>query len=155
VAPAGFAVGLLAIPGLPMPCVVVTTDTTGTCAYLMDDEVVVSVLSLGRAGRPAPLARPRTPVIYRPESAVFWMFVVALLVGIVALLQDSAVTVHETMDGQLALGPIWLAFIVFLVWLMFKFDPFRSVRRWCSPHPCSPGSRTRCYSACSSDSAST
>lgn len=34
-------------------CVVVTTDTTGSCAYLMDDDVVVSVLSLGRAGRPA------------------------------------------------------------------------------------------------------
>lgn len=78
----------------------------------------------------APLARPRTPVIYRPESAVFWVFVVALLVGIVELLEDSAVTVHETMDAQLALGPIWLAFIVFLVWLMFKFDPFRSVRRY-------------------------
>lgn len=35
-------------------CVVVTTDTTGTCAYLMDDDVVVSVLSLGRAGQPGP-----------------------------------------------------------------------------------------------------
>lgn len=83
------------------------------------------------APAPAPVAPlARTPVIYRPESAVFWVFVVALLLGIVELLLDSAVTIHETMDAQLVLSPIWLGFIVFLVWLMFTFDPFRSVRRY-------------------------
>ncbi|MCV7226770.1 hypothetical protein [Mycolicibacterium komossense] len=35
-------------------CLVVTTDMTGTCAYLMDDDVVVSVISLARPGQPAP-----------------------------------------------------------------------------------------------------
>ncbi len=77
-----------------------------------------------------PTVSVRTPVIYRPESAVFWLFLIALFVGTFVLLDDSAVTINETLDAQIALGPIWLGFIVFLVWLMFKFDPFRSARQY-------------------------
>jgi hypothetical protein len=47
-------------------CVVVTDDLTGTCAYLADDDVVVSVIAFGDPGHPvvpladivSPLARP-------------------------------------------------------------------------------------------------
>jgi hypothetical protein len=35
-------------------CVVVTESLTGTCAYLTDDDVVVSVIALGDADHPAP-----------------------------------------------------------------------------------------------------
>ncbi len=34
-------------------CVVVTTEATGSCAYLVDDDVVVSVISVGHPGQPA------------------------------------------------------------------------------------------------------
>lgn len=35
-------------------CVAVTTSATGTCAFVHDDDVVVSVVSLGTPGQPAP-----------------------------------------------------------------------------------------------------
>ena len=35
-------------------CVAVADNRTGTCAFLADDEVVVSVLALGDAEHPAP-----------------------------------------------------------------------------------------------------
>ncbi|MCX2930155.1 hypothetical protein ORI20_07710 [Mycobacterium sp. CVI_P3] len=35
-------------------CVVVTASATGTCAFLHDDDVIVSVLSLAEPGQPAP-----------------------------------------------------------------------------------------------------
>lgn len=35
-------------------CVVVTDSATGTCAVLHDDDVIVSVISLGEPGHPAP-----------------------------------------------------------------------------------------------------
>jgi RsiW-degrading membrane proteinase PrsW (M82 family) len=69
-------------------------------------------------------------VLYRPESAVFWLFVVALILSVFSLLADDGAAINETLDAQLALGPLWLAFIVFLVWLILKFDPFRSARQY-------------------------
>jgi protease PrsW len=75
----------------------------------------------------APLRRA---VVYRPESAVFWLYVVALLAGIFGLLLGYGGAIHETMAAQFVLGPLWLAFIAFLIWLMYKFDPYRSVRRY-------------------------
>ncbi|WP_264067647.1 PrsW family intramembrane metalloprotease [Mycolicibacterium komossense] len=77
-----------------------------------------------------PTTVARTPVVYRPESAVFWVFLAALVIGILELLESSAVAVHETLDAQIALSPIWVGFIVFMIWLMLKFDPFRSVRAY-------------------------
>lgn len=77
--------------------------------------------------QPKPV-RLRVPVVYRPESAVFWLFVLTLVVSTVMLLADEAGAIKETLDAQVALAPIWLAFIVFLIWLMAKFDPFRSAR---------------------------
>ncbi|MCX2930156.1 PrsW family glutamic-type intramembrane protease [Mycobacterium sp. CVI_P3] len=75
-------------------------------------------------------AELRPAVIYRPESAMFWLYVIALLAGILGLLVGDGGAIHETMAAHLALAPVWLAFIVFLVWLMYKFDPYRSVRRY-------------------------
>jgi RsiW-degrading membrane proteinase PrsW (M82 family) len=75
----------------------------------------------------APLRRP---VVYRPESALFWLYVVAVVIGAFGLLLEYGGAIHETMTAELLLSPIWLAFIVFLVWLMYKFDPYRSVRNY-------------------------
>lgn len=72
----------------------------------------------------------RRPVVYRPESAVFWLYVTAVVVGILALLLDYGPSIHETLRAEIALAPVWLAFMAFLVWLIFKFDPFRSVRQY-------------------------
>jgi hypothetical protein len=50
-------------------CVVVTTDATGTCAYLVDDDVVVSVISVGRAGHPAlPITDVVAPMAKKDKS---------------------------------------------------------------------------------------
>ncbi|CAN5365414.1 hypothetical protein BH10ACT9_BH10ACT9_24790 [soil metagenome] len=44
-------------------CVVVTDDLTGTCAYLFDEDVVVSVIALGDADHPAlPIAEVVGPL---------------------------------------------------------------------------------------------
>lgn len=74
-------------------------------------------------------AAPR-PVLYRPDSAVFWLFVAALVVGILGLLGDFGPAISDTLNTQLALAPVWLGFIAFLLWLILKFDPYRSVRRY-------------------------
>jgi protease PrsW len=70
----------------------------------------------------------RRPVLYRPESAVFWLYVVSLATGIVVVLLQEGGNFGEAFGSQLAFAPFWLAFMTFLVWLMFKFDPYRSVR---------------------------
>lgn len=72
----------------------------------------------------------RPAVVYRPESAVFWLYAVALLVGIMAVLINYGEAFHETFAAQLVLAPAWLALMAFLVWLMFACDPFRSVRQY-------------------------
>lgn len=76
--------------------------------------------------------RPQAPlpVVYRPESAVFWVFVAALIVGTFALLDDSGAVIRATLDAHLDLAWLWLLFIGFMVWLLFRFDPFRSGRRY-------------------------
>lgn len=79
------------------------------------------------------IAQPvsRTPVVYRPESAVFWVYVAALTIGSYVLVTSLGQAFHETMDAHLQLGAIWAAFLAGLVWLILRFDPFRSVR----PYP--------------------
>ncbi len=72
----------------------------------------------------------RVPVVYRPESAVFWLFVVTLALSTYALLRDYGGAISMTMDAQIALSPIWIGFIAGLLWLIFAFDPYRSVRRY-------------------------
>lgn len=72
----------------------------------------------------------RRPVVYRPDSALFWLYVAAVFIGAFGLLLEYGGAVHETMAAELILSPVWLAFIVFLVWLMYKFDPYRSVRHY-------------------------
>lgn len=78
-----------------------------------------------------PRNRVRVPVVYRPDSAVFWLFVAALAVGSASLLATDGGAIKETLDTQLALSPIWLGFMAFMVWLILRFDPYRSVR----PYP--------------------
>ncbi|WP_299557888.1 PrsW family intramembrane metalloprotease [uncultured Mycolicibacterium sp.] len=73
----------------------------------------------------------RPPVIYRPDSAVFWVFVAAVGVGAVTLLNYQGPALRETLDANLALAPLWTAFAAFLVWLLLRFDPFRAMR----PYP--------------------
>lgn len=70
----------------------------------------------------------RLPVLYRPDSAVFWLFVLTLVVSTVMMLADAGSAINETLDAQVALAPFWLGFIIALIWLMLKFDPFRSAR---------------------------
>ncbi|AKS33887.1 PrsW family intramembrane metalloprotease [Mycolicibacterium goodii] len=79
------------------------------------------------------LTRPTTrpAVLYRPESAVFWVFVIALVSGSFALLNQEGSAFHETLAANLALAPFWLAFMAFMVWLLLRFDPFRAMR----PYP--------------------
>lgn len=69
------------------------------------------------------------PVVYRPESAVFWLFVGAVATGSVTVLLQVGAAFGEAFSSQLAFAPLWLGFTAFLLWVIFKFDPFRSVRR--------------------------
>lgn len=77
-----------------------------------------------------PVDEPRRPVVYRPDSAVFWVFVGAIAAGGLSLLFNYGAAFRITLDAELALAPAWLAFMVFLVWLILKFDPFRAMRRY-------------------------
>jgi len=77
---------------------------------------------------PAVTTRSRPAVVYRPESWVFWLYAAALLAGILSVLNSYGLAFHETVDAQLILAPAWLALMAFLVWLMFRCDPFRTVR---------------------------
>jgi hypothetical protein len=64
--------------------------------------------------RPHPALR--APVVYRPESAVFWLYVAALALGSVVVLLQEGGTFGEAFGSKLAFAPLWLAFMVFLVW---------------------------------------
>ena len=75
-----------------------------------------------------PVTATRTPVVYRPESAVFWLFITAIGLSTALVLLSDGAAIAETLAAQLALAPLWLGLIAFLLWLMLKFDPFRSVR---------------------------
>ncbi len=49
--------------------------------------------------------RLRPAVVYRPESAVFWLYAVTLLVGILFVLTHYGQAFHETFSAQLVLAP--------------------------------------------------
>ena len=68
-------------------------------------------------------------VVYRPGAAVFWVYVGAVALGTAFLLSADGTVFHESLSAQIALAPAWLAFATFLVWLMLRFDPYRSMRR--------------------------
>jgi len=89
----------------------------------------MTMTATATATEPA-VTEARIPVVYRPRSAVFWLYIIAVTVSCFLLLKTTGVAVGMTLDAQLALAPVWIAFMVFLVWLMFKFDPYRSVRRY-------------------------
>lgn len=72
----------------------------------------------------------RPEVVYRPYSAVYWVWVGALVIGTWLLLAGSGAAFAETRQTHVALGPIWVAFMVFLVWVMTRFDPFRAAVRY-------------------------
>ena len=72
----------------------------------------------------------RPEVVYRPESAVFWVFVAALIAGTLGLLSGFGTAFAETRDAHLELAPWWLLFMAALVWLMLRFDPYRGMRRY-------------------------
>ncbi|MGE2732135.1 PrsW family glutamic-type intramembrane protease [Mycolicibacterium vaccae] len=72
----------------------------------------------------------RPEVVYRPESAVFWVWLGAVLIGAADLVSGSGGAFVETRQAHLVLAPIWVAFMVFLVWVMTRFDPFRAAVRY-------------------------
>ena len=76
-------------------------------------------------------ARVRVPVIYRPGSAVFWVYVAAVVLGATVLLAQQGAAIRETLNANLMLTPLWVGFVAFMVWLMTRFDPFRALR----PYP--------------------
>lgn len=77
-----------------------------------------------------PALAARVPVVYRPDSAVFWLYVALVVIGTYALVVGNGIAIRETFDAQLILGPIWALFVAALIWLMVAFDPYRSVRRY-------------------------
>lgn len=81
--------------------------------------------TLARTATPA-----RVPVVYRPDSAVFWLFVITLAYSGYLLVRDYGAAISLTMDAEIALAPLWIGFIVVLAWLILKFDPYRSTRRY-------------------------
>lgn len=79
------------------------------------------------AEQPATTA-PRQALVYRPDSAVFWVFVAALLLGSVGTALVLGRAFLESIDTELRLAPLWLAAFAVLVWIIGKFDPFRATR---------------------------
>ena len=73
----------------------------------------------------------RVPVIYHPRSAVFWVYVAAVALGSTVLLAQEGSVIRETLAANLSLSPLWAGFVAFMVWLMLRFDPFRTMR----PYP--------------------
>ncbi len=69
-------------------------------------------------------------VIYRPQSALFWVFIFALVIGALGALEQLAPGLRETLDSNLVLVPVWLAFICGMVKLLLLFDPMRAGRRF-------------------------
>jgi protease PrsW len=80
--------------------------------------------------REQPTRETREAVIYRVDSAVFWVFAAALGVGVLLLMALNGSAIHDTIAAQLALAPGWLAFVCLLVWIILRFDPWRSARRY-------------------------
>lgn len=72
----------------------------------------------------------RPEVVYRPSSAVFWVWIGAVMLGTWRLLASSGAAFAETRQTHIALAPVWLGFMVFLVWVMARFDPFRAAVRY-------------------------
>lgn len=72
----------------------------------------------------------RPAVVYRPESYVYWLYLAALLVGVISLIDDQGAMIVATLGANIALAPVWLLFMAALIWVMLRFDPYRSVRAY-------------------------
>ncbi|WNG87167.1 PrsW family glutamic-type intramembrane protease [Mycobacterium sp. ITM-2016-00317] len=72
----------------------------------------------------------RAEVVYRPYSAVFWVWIGAMVLGTWQLLSGSGAAYAETRQTHIALAPVWIAFMALLVWLITRFDPFRAAVRY-------------------------
>jgi RsiW-degrading membrane proteinase PrsW (M82 family) len=72
----------------------------------------------------------RPEVVYRPYTAVFWVWLGAVTIGTWLLLAGSGAGFAETRQTHAALAPFWLGFMAFLVWVMTRFDPFRAAVRY-------------------------
>ncbi|MGB3484992.1 MAG: PrsW family intramembrane metalloprotease [Mycobacterium sp.] len=76
-------------------------------------------------------AKPdNTSPIYRPKSAVFWLYGLTLVIGVLTLSSDRGSAIGATFATQIELWWLWGAFVVLLLWLMFQFDPYRSGRAY-------------------------
>ncbi|MGE2834072.1 PrsW family intramembrane metalloprotease [Mycobacterium sp. SMC-4] len=72
----------------------------------------------------------RPEVVYRPQSAVFWVWAGAVLLGLAMYISGSGWGLVETRQAHFVLAPLWCGFMIFLVWLMTRFDPFRAAVRY-------------------------
>ena len=81
---------------------------------------------------PVPESTGGAPVspIYRPRSAVFWLYAVALVIGLFTISTERGPAFGATLETQIELAWMWVAFVVLIVWLMFRFDPYRSGRAY-------------------------
>jgi RsiW-degrading membrane proteinase PrsW (M82 family) len=68
--------------------------------------------------------------IYRPRSAVFWLYTVALVIGVFTISTERGPAFGATLETQIELAWMWVAFVVLIVWLIFRFDPYRSGRAY-------------------------
>lgn len=62
---------------------------------------------------------------------MFWLFVIALAAGVLVVLAETGSVFSAVLEAQATLAPLWLAFVAVMVWIMFRFDPYRAVR----PYP--------------------
>ena len=74
-------------------------------------------------------ARYQPPLVYRPHSAVFWVYVGAVTLGAIGVVVAFGPVIAATLRANLMLAPIWAVFIVVLVRIILLFDPFRAVRQ--------------------------
>lgn len=73
--------------------------------------------------------QPVSP-IYRPRSAVFWLYAVALVAGILSVSADRGASFGATLATQIELAWLWLLFVALVLVVMFLFDPYRSGRSY-------------------------
>ncbi|WP_159589758.1 PrsW family intramembrane metalloprotease [Chelativorans xinjiangense] len=74
-------------------------------------------------------ARHDPPLIYRPYSAVFWVYLAAITVGVIGVFMAFGAAIQITLHTNLLLISVWAVFVFVLVRIILLFDPFRAVRQ--------------------------
>ncbi|WP_163268850.1 PrsW family intramembrane metalloprotease [Chelativorans alearense] len=74
-------------------------------------------------------ARYDPALIYRPYSAVFWVYLVAIAIGLIGVFMAFGSAIQITLHTNLLLIPVWAVFVFVLARIILLFDPFRAVRQ--------------------------